>query len=173
MSTDYSLSLSSAGLPLSHSTLHYRQKETSFRTNVTGKIHHDYVALAYDIVENIRNQYNLKPITMKTELKLELQPGRMSIFQGIQESIIIDSSYNSSPLSLRKIIEESNEIQKKLYPDTVRIYILGDMRELGESETHHHTELAEYLYKTKQPNDYIILLGQAMKTTYDTIINET
>lgn len=104
---------------------------------------------------------------MKDHLTLQLQPGRMSIFNGIHDSIIVDSSYNSSPLSLRKVIEESNMLQKKLYPDYIRIYILGDMRELGESETRHHTELAEYLQNFLHKNDIIIFLGQAMKSTYE------
>ena len=116
------------------------------------------MALAYDIVELVRNQYNLKTITPQSELNLELQPGRMSIFHGIHESIIIDSSYNSSPLSLRKVLEESNNLHKTLFPDTIRVVILGDMRELGESETHHHTELAEYLNNFLTQDDYLILL---------------
>lgn len=114
----------------SNSLLHFRQQEIPFTTNILGKIHHDYVALSYDIVETLRNQYNLPPLVLKEKLALELQPGRFSIFEGIEKSIIVDSSYNSSPLSVRKVIEESNEIRKTLYPDAIRLFILGDMREL-------------------------------------------
>lgn len=67
---------------------------------------------------------------MKTALSLHLQPGRMTIFQGIHDSIILDSTYNSSPLSVRKVIEESLMVQKKLFPDRPTLYILGEMREL-------------------------------------------
>ena len=95
---------------------------------------------------------------MKTELSLELQAGRFSLFEGIHDSVLVDSSYNSSPLSLRKVIEESNEIYKTLYPDSIRIFILGDMRELGESERFHHEQLAEYLEEIIAPEDHIILL---------------
>lgn len=157
---------------ISQSLLHYRQQEISFTTNIVGKIHHDYVALAYDIVEVVRNQYNLWTLVPLNELMLQLQPGRMSIFHGIHDSIIIDSSYNSSPLSLKKVIEESNNLHNNLYPDAIRIYILGDMRELGESETDHHRELAHYLQSLLKPSDIVILLWQAMTTTYS-ILNDT
>jgi hypothetical protein len=52
-----------------------------FSTDCIGQIHHDYVALAYDITETIRKQYNLPSTTMKTALSLHLQAGRMSIFE--------------------------------------------------------------------------------------------
>lgn len=153
----------------SSSKLHYHQEEISFTTNILGKIHHDYVALAYDIVETIRNQYNLPKPIMKKNISLQLQPGRMSLFHGLYNSIIIDSTYNSSPLSLKKVIEESNNLHKELYPDYIRIYILGDMRELWESENQHHTELADYLGSFITQKDYIIFLWQAIQTTYDKI----
>ena len=107
---------------------------------------------------------------MKTELLLELQAGRFSLFEGIEDSIVVDSTYNSSPLSLRKVMKESNEIHKRLYPDSIRLFILGDMRELGESERLHHEQLAEYLKEILTPDDHILLLGQAMTTTYKKII---
>ena len=151
---------------LSSSLLHFRQKEVSFTTNILGKIHHDYVALSYDITQTIRNQYNLSPLQPKEKLTLHLQAGRFSIFEGLGDSIIIDSSYNSSPLSLRKVIEESNHIKKTLYPDYLRLFILGDMRELWDSEVLHHKQLADYLKEIIDTSDSIILLWQAMTTTY-------
>ena len=129
-----------------------------FTTDCIGQIHHDYVALAYDITETIRKQYNLAPITMKTALSLHLQAGRMSIFEGIHDSIIIDSTYNSSPLSVRKVIEESLMVKNELFSDRPTLYILGEMRELGESETQHHLELADYLLSKLHPNDQVLLL---------------
>jgi len=101
-----------------------------FSTDCIGQIHHDYVALAYDITETIRKQYNLSSLTMKTAVSLHLQAGRMSIFEGIHDSIIIDSTYNSSPLSVRKVIEESLIVKKQLFSDRPTLYILGEMREL-------------------------------------------
>lgn len=114
----------------SQSTLHVGGITMDFATDCIGQIHHDYVALAYDITETIRKQYNLPSLKMKTALSLHLQAGRMSIFEGIHDSIIIDSTYNSSPLSVRKVIEESLMVKKQLFSDRPTLYILGEMREL-------------------------------------------
>ena len=51
-----------------------------FSTDCIGQIHHSYVALAYDITETIRKQYNLPKYAIKTAVSLHLQAGRMSIF---------------------------------------------------------------------------------------------
>lgn len=154
----------------SQATLHFGDMTMDFATDCIGQIHHDYGALAYDITETIRKQYNLAPITMKTALSLHLQAGRMSIFEGIHDSIIIDSTYNSSPLSVRKVIEESLMVKNELFSDRPMMYILGEMRELWESEIQHHLELADYLLTKLKPNDQIILLGQAMKYTYEKLL---
>lgn len=65
-----------------------------------------------DVINNIKNN-------------LTLPPSRASIFKGINNSTIIDSSYNSSPLSCREML---TILSKHPSP---KIAILGDMRELG------------------------------------------
>ncbi len=155
----------------SQSTLHFGQTELLFATDSVGQIHHAYVALAYDITDSVRKQYNLPSITRQTAVSLHLQPGRMSIFEGIHDSIIMDSTYNSSPLSVRKIIEESLLIHKTLFPDRPILYLLGEMRELWDSEVQHHLDLADYLMTILQPHDQVILLWQAMKHTFEKIKN--
>ncbi len=151
----------------SQSTLHVDGITIDFATDCIGQIHHDYVALAYDITETIRKQYNLPSLTMKTALSLHLQAGRMSIFEGIHDSIIIDSTYNSSPLSIRKVIEESLVVKNQLFSDRPTLYILGEMRELWDSETQHHVELADYIISKLITGDKVILLWQAMSHTYE------
>jgi UDP-N-acetylmuramoyl-tripeptide--D-alanyl-D-alanine ligase len=151
----------------SQSTLHVSGITMDFATDCIGQIHHDYVALAYDITETIRKQYNLPSITMKTTLSLHLQAGRMSIFEWIHDSIIIDSTYNSSPLSVRKVIEESLMVKNQLFSDRATLYILGEMRELGDSEIQHHLELADYILSKLVTGDKVILLWQAMSHTYE------
>lgn len=151
----------------SQSTLHIGGMSMDFATDCIGQIHHDYVALAYDITETIRKQYNLPSLTMKTALSLHLQAGRMSIFEGIHDSIIIDSTYNSSPLSVRKVIEESLVVKNQLFSDRPTLYILGEMRELWDSETQHHLELADYILSKLVTGDKVILLWQAMSHTFE------
>lgn len=65
-------------------------------------------------------------------------PGRMNILGGIDDTIIIDDTYNSSPAAaaaaLQALYSFSNAPQ--------RIAVLGDMRELGATSQAAHEELA-------------------------------
>ncbi len=71
----------------------------------------------------------------------------MSIFAGVYDSIIIDSSYNAAPLSMRRLIDTTAQIQKTIRKagrkKAVRL-ALGDMRELGDFTEKEHRLLAGY-----------------------------
>lgn len=64
-------------------------------------------------------------------------PGRMRIIPGVNDSIVIDDSYNSSPAAALVALDALKEI-KKSTPDARKIAVLGDMLELGKyaSEAH-------------------------------------
>jgi len=61
-------------------------------------------------------------------------PGRLSLIEGINNSIIIDDTYNSSPVAMDSAIEVLKDIEGKR-----KIAVLGDMLELGKftGEEHH------------------------------------
>ena len=66
-------------------------------------------------------------------------PGRMKILEGKSNSIIIDDSYNSSPLAVMhglKTIGETNVIGRK-------IVMLGDMLELGDHSKDEHIKIGK------------------------------
>lgn len=65
-------------------------------------------------------------------------PGRMNILRGVNDTIIIDDSYNSSPLAAKAAL-------KALYSLTVpqRVAVLGSMNELGESSASEHKALGK------------------------------
>lgn len=65
----------------------------------------------------------------------KLPPGRASIFQGLHQAILIDSSYNSSPLATAEMLHFL-----KSFPSP-RIAVLGDMRELGAASPPSHQNL--------------------------------
>lgn len=65
--------------------------------------------------------------------KLQSIPGRMSKLRGVRGSIIIDDSYNSSPLAAAAALRELYKI-----PASQHIAVLGDMNELGESSASEH-----------------------------------
>lgn len=61
-------------------------------------------------------------------------PGRLSLIEGINNSVIIDDTYNSSPIAINAAIEVLKEIEGKR-----KIAVLGDMLELGRfTEEEHH-----------------------------------
>lgn len=80
----------------------------------------------------------IKNIIKYIEKNYTTLPGRGKIFDGINQSIIIDSSYNSS----LEPTAASLRLLKKLKKKTNRtIAILGDMRELGEAAKKDHKQL--------------------------------
>lgn len=71
--------------------------------------------------------------------KYVLPPGRMSVIPAINEALILDSSYNSSPIALKealKVLSEVGDGHRK-------VAVLGNMNELGS----HSKEMHEMIGK--------------------------
>ena len=85
----------------------------------------------------------------------KLPPGRSSLIKGINNSYILDSSYNSSAAALKDLLALLNTLAKNK-----KIALLGDMRELGEETQMEHETAAEQIIKTC---DLVVLVGPAMK----------
>ncbi len=96
-----------------------------------------------------------------------LPPGRSSVFNGIKQTTIIDSSYNASLESVTAMLnlfEKYNAVKKWV--------VLGDMLEQGEYEKEEHEKLADILQKNKY--EKIILVGpRVSKFTYPKLIEDT
>lgn len=89
------------------------------------------------------------------EKNFKLPPGRSSLFQGFNDSYIIDSSYNSSTRPTLDLLKMLKEIKgQKKYA------ILGDIRELGEVSQQEHEKVAKMALKSC---DTIFLVGPQMK----------
>lgn len=93
---------------------------------------------------------NIKPDP--TFKNFSLPPGRNSIFKGIIDTTIIDSSYNANLDSMTAILEMFDNIKAEK-----KWIIAGDMLEQGEKERQEHEKLAEVLSKVK--SNKIILIG--------------
>ncbi|HMI09023.1 MAG TPA: Mur ligase family protein [Candidatus Saccharimonadales bacterium] len=63
-------------------------------------------------------------------------PGRMNLLRGIDDTIIIDDTYNSSPVAASSALQTLYSLQ---VPQ--RVVILGSMNELGESSEGEHQKL--------------------------------
>lgn len=82
-----------------------------------------------------------------------LPPGRMSVFKGIKNTVIFDSSYNNATLTpILDLLSFIKEIGKQRR----RIGIIGDMRELGTMSKALHEEVANKILDTL---DIAILIG--------------
>jgi len=79
-------------------------------------------------------------------------PGRLRVIKGIKGSVLIDDTYNSSPIALEHALETLTEIK---YAKR-RIAVLGDMLELGKYSTEEHRRLGK---RAADSCDLLLTLG--------------
>ncbi len=140
-------------------TLHYRLQKQKHQLQLKS------VALPLDYTVSIASSLivasilDIPQITAINSLTnhLRLPPSRNSLLIGINQSTIIDSSYNSSPLSCSQMLELLNN-----YPSP-KIAVLGDMRELGQQSAYFHHQIG--LQALKSANT-IITIGPETKTHF-------
>ncbi len=78
---------------------------------------------------------------------------RMQFLRGINDSVLIDDSYNASPLSMNLAIETVQSIKAKR-----KVAIIGDMLELGSFSPAAHKKIGELAAKVF---DVVIAVGPA------------
>lgn len=81
-----------------------------------------------------------------------MPPGRGSIFTGIKETVLIDSSYNANLGSVSALLNMFAN-----FPGNKKWVVISDMLELGKEEREEHEKLADILMNLKF--EKIILLG--------------
>ncbi len=92
-------------------------------------------------------------------------PGRLRVFEGINHSTLIDSSYNASPSSM----QENLMLLKNMAGSKKKIAVIGDMRELGSMTKSAHKDLALWIM---QNADEAILYGDNVKEyTYPLLVS--
>ena len=144
-------------------------KLTSFKANITYE-NKEYVisikkalpkhyamSFALAIATCLKTGINISDAISFIEKNFSLPPGRMSVFEGIKNTTIIDSSYNNATLppiiDLLEFLSESSGKKRK-------VAIIGDMRELGFMSEKLHKIVAEKIIKTV---DFAILIGPLMQ----------
>ncbi|MHB1646297.1 MAG: UDP-N-acetylmuramoyl-tripeptide--D-alanyl-D-alanine ligase [bacterium] len=104
------------------------------------------------------------PSGIKAIESFELPKGRMEIIaENSDNSIIINDSYNSNPDSLKAAFNAISE----LYPDKKKIFVLGDMLELGEEAEIEHFKAGKEAAKIA---DYVFYTGNFGKFLIDGLI---
>lgn len=84
--------------------------------------------------------------------KIRPVKGRMNILRGLDESVLIDDTYNSSPLAVKAALDTLYRIEAPQ-----RIVLLGSMNELGDSSAALHEQAGSYCEPSKL--DWVITIG--------------
>ena len=90
--------------------------------------------------------------------------GRMNILKGINNSIIIDDTYNSSPDALREGLNTLASLQVS----GKRIAVIGDMMELGNFSAEEHRKAG---IQAIQSSDILVTVGPRAKVMSDKSIS--
>ena len=157
------LDYKSKHLVLTNLAVQLKKQSLNLQTNLLGKPNYGYLTVALVIAQVLALKFGGKELDMEALLAepliFQLQPWRCSIFAGKEESILIDSTYNASPLSMRKLIDTTLILNKSLPQQRKVMLVLGDMRELGDLTEKEHRFLAGYV---QQSADFVVLLGTSM-----------
>lgn len=99
------------------------------------------------------NYLSIEPDSTFVEFKMP--PGRNSLFKGIKNTLILDSSYNANLSSMSSVLNLF-----KVVPASKKWVVLSDMTEQGKYEKVEHQKLAEEILSCNL--DRIILMGPRM-----------
>lgn len=92
-------------------------------------------------------------------------PGRARILKGIKETLLIDDSYNSSPIALQEIMSSLSLLPRG--KGKRHVGILGDMLELGRYSVAEHTRAG---HLAKDAFDLLITVGPRARTIGETAV---
>ena len=102
----------------------------------------------------IAEYFNVEP---KTDLSaLLLPPGRSSVFRGVKNTMLIDSTYNANVGSVSAIVHMLKDI-----PAPVKWLVLGDLIEQGSQEKEEHEKVARLVASAGFSK--ILLVGPRLK----------
>ncbi len=115
---------------------------------------HVYASLA---ALALASALKLNMVTAVGALKnYDVPAGRMRLLKGINDSLIIDDSYNSSPLACETALKTLGEIKSGR-----KIAILGDMLELGKHTIDAHKNIGKLV---KENADVLVVVGPRAKS---------
>ncbi len=90
-------------------------------------------------------------------------PGRMRIIEGKRDTLILDDTYNSSPVAVQMALETLFNLPTK----GRKIVVLGDMLELGKYSVQEHEKVGELVAKTA---DMLLTLGMRSRNIAETAL---
>lgn len=96
--------------------------------------------------------------------KFKSLPGRMNLISGIKDSVIIDDSYNASPVAMSQAVQ----VFKDLKTSGKKIAVFGDMLELGKYSADEHRKISELI---KNFASHVICVGLRMRKLSEELLN--
>lgn len=119
---------------------------------------HHLSAILAAVTVAISLKLNLVEVAKALETFAPL-PGRLRILPGIKNTLLLDDTYNASPVSAKEAIKVLGRLTAPR-----RVVILGDMLELGPKSDDLHADLSEDLQAS---NIHVaVLVGRHMKALY-------
>ena len=134
-------------------TVNIDGKDYEVEINVGGK--HFIINSLCAICVGLQNNIEMEKIIEGIK-EFKLTKRRMEIKDGINNSKVINDSYNASYDSMKAAIEYLGEIKANK-----KIAVLGDMLELGSYEQELHEKVGEEVYKNKI--DILVTVGERAK----------
>ncbi len=138
-----------ADLVASNYAISYIEKDgAQLPTGVTFRLDYDGKSIPVTINGSLGQQYiytslaalavglsqNLNLVKLADALSdYDTPPGRMKVLEGVKKTVVLDDTYNSSPVALASAIDTLASINGKR-----KIAVLGDMMELGKYSTEEH-----------------------------------
>lgn len=101
---------------------------------------------------------------VKTLSRITPLPGRMNFLPGIKDTIVIDDSYNSSPIAMAQAIDVLRDIKSV----EKKVAVIGDMMELGRYSTVEHRKAAEAL---RSAATHVICIGIRTRKIVEELLN--
>lgn len=137
-------------------------KETVFEIKTDGKTKNfafDHAEPRDVLVQILMMQRVMKYLKMEIKCDLagmRMAPGRSSVFDGKNGTILIDSTYNAHMISMESVLKMATEIKAKR-----KILVIGDIVEQGKIEGDEHTRLAEVIARVGA--EKIVLVGRRVR----------
>lgn len=140
-----------------------KSSKIQINSNMTWSHNIAYINISTIIAEILAQKFGHKDIKNSYDVNYDLQAGRYTILEAINDNIIVDSSYNGAPASMRATIKQVVDNMDKISKWAKLILVLGEMRELGSLSKKEHEDLIQYIYDLGVENlDKLVLVSGDM-----------
>lgn len=146
-------------------------------TNAIGEANMYYIELWFSILDDVKetvgspfmgdpDKGHPQGVSLQEEntiyLELSGQKARFNVLEWINRSVLVDSTYNAAPASMKKIINDTKIIREQLYPDYKLWFCLWDMREVWSTSGELHKEI----YEIVKDSDLVVVSNPEMNNNF-------